>query len=93
MKETDMFDPVKKLLEELGCSNVYGEIMNFDVVGLRGPADVIVEMKKTLNFKVIEQFPCRENAISLTKIDEAIMWQNKRTEDRLKRGVEGESKV
>ncbi|WP_270693164.1 hypothetical protein [Enterococcus malodoratus] len=55
MKETDMFEPVKLLLEELGCSNVYGEIMNFDVVGLRGCADVIVEMKKTLNFKVIEQ--------------------------------------
>ncbi|OTO15128.1 hypothetical protein A5875_004285 [Enterococcus sp. 3H8_DIV0648] len=50
-----MFEPVKLLLEESGCSEVYGEIMNFDVVGLKGPAEVIVEMKKTLNFKVIEQ--------------------------------------
>ena len=36
-----------------------------------------------------DSFPCRENAISLTKIEEAIMWQNKRTNDRIKRGVEG----
>lgn len=56
MKETELFEPVKTLLiEELGCSQVYGEISNYDVVGLRGPADVIVEMKTTLNFKVIEQ--------------------------------------
>lgn len=56
IKETELFEPVKKLLiEELGCSQVYGEISNYDVVGLKGPADVIVEMKTTLNFKVIEQ--------------------------------------
>ena len=36
-----------------------------------------------------DSFPCRENAITLTKIEEAIMWQNKRTNDRIKRGVEG----
>ena len=36
-----------------------------------------------------EKFPCRENAISITKLEEAIMWQEKRTTDRIKRGVEG----
>lgn len=51
-----MFTSVKKLLEEEhGCSSVYGEIMDYDVVGIRGVANVIVEMKLTLNFKVIEQ--------------------------------------
>ncbi|MHC5227563.1 hypothetical protein ACYSNW_04700 [Enterococcus sp. LJL99] len=34
-------------------------------------------------------FPCRENAMTITKLDEAIMWQNKRTTDREARGVEG----
>ncbi|MBC1331117.1 hypothetical protein [Listeria booriae] len=34
-------------------------------------------------------YPCRENSITITKIEEAIMWQNKRTKDRIKRGVEG----
>lgn len=34
-------------------------------------------------------YPCRENAVTLTKLDEAIMWQDKRTTDRESRGVEG----
>ncbi len=34
-------------------------------------------------------FSCRENAKALTKLEEALMWLNSRTEDRLKRGVEG----
>lgn len=40
-----------------------------------------------------EKFPCRENAITLTKLDEALMWQSKRTKDREKRSVEGTSKA
>jgi hypothetical protein len=35
------------------------------------------------------KFPCRENSLALTKIQEAIMWLNARTADRLARGVEG----
>lgn len=34
-------------------------------------------------------FACRENAIALTKLEESMMWLNKRTNDRIKRGVEG----
>lgn len=34
-------------------------------------------------------FSCRENAIALTKIQEAMMWLRKRTIDRMNRGVEG----
>jgi hypothetical protein len=39
------------------------------------------------------QYACRENAIALTKLEEALMWLQKRTRDRLARGVEGTSKV
>jgi hypothetical protein len=35
------------------------------------------------------QFACRENAIALTKLQEAMMWLQKRTRDRMARGVEG----
>ena len=38
------------------------------------------------------EYACRENAIALTKIEEAMMWLNKRTSDRQQRGVEGTSK-
>jgi hypothetical protein len=34
-------------------------------------------------------FGCRENAITITKLEEALMWQHKRTRDREARGVEG----
>lgn len=34
-------------------------------------------------------FACRENAIALTKLEEALMWLQRRTVARIKRGVEG----
>ena len=34
-------------------------------------------------------FACRENAVALTKLQEAMMWLQKRTRDRMARGVEG----
>ena len=36
-------------------------------------------------------FKCRENALALTKLEEALMWLRKRTDDREARGVEGTS--
>lgn len=56
MKESDLYEPVKQLLiEKIGCENVYAEVLNYDVVGLIGKQNIIVEMKKNLSFKVIEQ--------------------------------------
>ncbi len=45
-----------------------------------------------LNF-LQAKFPCRENAIVITKLEESLMWLNKRTADRLKRNVEGTNKM
>ena len=44
-----------------------------------------LEQLKYFNAK----FPCRENALTITKLEEALMWNNKRTQDRIKRNVEG----
>lgn len=38
------------------------------------------------------KFPCRENSIVITKLEEGLMWLNKRTQDRISRNVEGENK-
>ena len=38
------------------------------------------------------RFACRENALALTHIEEGLMWLQKRTNDRMKRGVEGTHK-
>ena len=35
------------------------------------------------------EFACRENACALTHIEEALMWMNKRVEDRAERNVLG----
>lgn len=34
-------------------------------------------------------YACRENAIALTHIEEALMWMNRRVEDRIERNVLG----
>lgn len=46
---------------------------------------VLIHRMKHLQSK----FPCRENAIVTTKLEESLMWLNKRTSDRKSRGVEG----
>lgn len=56
MKESDLYLPIKKYLEEVkGCEKVYGEVIDIDVLGTCGILDIAVEMKTSLNFKVIQQ--------------------------------------
>lgn len=43
----------------------------------------------TLKEYLQSKFPCRENAIVITKLEESLMWLEKRTLDRKKRNVEG----
>jgi hypothetical protein len=38
-------------------------------------------------------FSCNENAVALRKLEEAIMWLQRRTRNRIQRGVEGLNKV
>lgn len=55
-------------------------------VGVNGcqVADVIAVAKHIIE-QLNAKFPCRENAMTITKLDEALMWQEKRTKDREKR--------
>jgi len=39
------------------------------------------------------EFACRENALAITKLEEALLWLRKRTMGRENRGVEGTHKV
>lgn len=50
---------------------------------------VLIDRLQFLNNK----FPCRENSIVITKLEESLMWLEKRTKDRKARGVEGQHKV
>jgi hypothetical protein len=55
--------------------------------------DTVIEAAKAIIEGLNAKFPCRENAMVITKLDEALMWSGKRKADREKRGVEGTSKV
>jgi hypothetical protein len=47
--------------------------------------EVLIDRMQVLGAK----FPCRENSVATTKLEEALMWLEKRTANRKKRGVEG----
>lgn len=62
-------------------------------VGVNGcQVDTIIEAAKLIIEGFNKKFPCRENSMIITKLDEALMWSDKRKKDRLKRGVEGTNK-
>ena len=73
-----MVDFQKGAVEENGVNGVTNEAL----------LAILVHRTKQLNGK----FPCRENAIAITKMEEALMWFDKRTADRQARGVEGKEK-
>jgi len=52
---------------------------------LENVLSLLIERTKQLN----EKFPCRENSIAITKMQEAKMWFDERTRERVERGVEG----
>ncbi len=56
--------------------------------GITNEALLAVIEDRLLGFQSGE-FACRENALALTKLQEAMMWLKKRTADRVARGVEG----
>jgi hypothetical protein len=65
-----------------------GPIAEAGVNGITQEALLAIVEDRLLGFQSGE-YACRENAIALTKIQEAMLWLQKRTNDRLARGVEG----
>lgn len=55
--------------------------------------DTIIETAKVIIEGLNKKFPCRENAMVITKLDEALMWSLKRKMDREARNVEGTSQA
>ena len=83
--------------EEIGLDNPYakvkfqeGPIKENGVNGCHNE-DLIAIVLDRLQCLNQGDFKCRENSIAITKLEEAMMWLNKRTLDRRSRGVEGTS--
>lgn len=68
-----------------------GPAKEFGVNGITQEALITVCIDRLRSFQEGD-FRCRENAIALTHLEEALMWLQKRTRDRLNRGVEGNQK-
>ena len=79
-----------------------GQVIQFihKVPKVEGSAELVTLMDGTTNEELLailidrivflqNKFPCRENAIVITKLEESLMWLNKRTADRMARNVEG----
>jgi hypothetical protein len=65
-----------------------GPIKEHGVNGVTNEALLAVLIDRMQSFQTGD-FRCRENAIALTHLEEALLWLQKRTRDRLARGVEG----
>lgn len=75
-----------------------------DITFQHGPRNVPASVSGVLDTDLLEivrdrlvafnkgEFATRENAIAITKIEEALLWMNKRVEDRAERGVLGTTK-
>ena len=69
-----------------------GPIKEFGVNGASNE-DLILMVLTRLNQFQESPYRCRENALAITKLEEAVMWLRKRTLDREIRGVVGTSKI
>jgi len=55
--------------------------------------DLIAMVICRLEYFQKSEFACRENALAITKLEEALLWLRKRTMGRENRGVEGTHEV
>ncbi len=69
-----------------------GPIKEFGVNGVTQEALLAIVIDRLRCFQA-GSFSCRENAIALTHCEDALMWLQRRTVARIKRGVEGTHNV
>lgn len=75
-----------------GVEFQHGPIAEAGVNGLTNEVLIAIVIDR-LNGAQEGNFRCRENALAITKLEEASLWLAKRTLDRMARGVEGQSKA
>ena len=65
-----------------------GPIKEFGVNGVMNEDLIAIVIDRMRGFQSGD-YACRDNAIALTKLEEALMWLRNRTNEREARGVEG----
>lgn len=67
-----------------------GPIGEHGVNGVTGEALLAIVIDRLRSFQA-GPFPCRENALALTHAETALLWLQKRTQDRIRRSVAGQN--
>ena len=69
----------------------HGPIQDNGVNGIQNEEviELLIIRLRALN----ERFPCRENSLAITKLEEAQMWLDKRTALRQEQNVEGKNEA
>ena len=79
---------IEKRAADLGKDVVAGQLVTVNDGTTN--EEVLAVLINRLRF-LQKKAPCRENSIVITKLEESLMWLEKRTSDRETRGVEGTS--
>lgn len=91
-------------VEPIATDHSQGAINPFDIKFQKGPIGevgangcsneslIAVVIDRLVSFQK-GAYGCRENALALTKLEEAMHWLHHRTRERISRGVEGTSKL
>ncbi len=69
-----------------------GPIKEFGVNGVMNEDLIAIVIDRMRGFQSGD-YKCRDNALALTKLEEALMWLRNRTNEREARGVEGMNKI
>lgn len=69
-----------------------GPIKEFGVNGVMNEDLIAIVIDRMRGFQG-GSYACRDNALALTKLEEALMWLRNRTNEREARGVEGTHKI
>ena len=69
-----------------------GPVKEFGVNGCQ-MEDVLAGLIQRLEGFQRGPFNCRDNALAITKLQEAVFWLEHRTQDRRRRGVEGKNEA
>lgn len=93
----------EQFIKEVGWPQVHGKKSSVEFTIQSGPIkefgvngcqiDDVIAWAKAKIEEFNKAFPCRENSVIITKLDEALLWSLKRKMDREKRNVEGLNKA
>lgn len=90
LDENAEFNPETDLLAKIHFQE--GPIKECGVNGVCNEDLLVMVVRRLQGFQESE-YKCRENAMAITKLEEALLWLRKRTMGRENRGVEGTHSV